>query len=63
MANIIDKWTKKCSCCGCKASFAKWSCGCLTVKIIDEAKFGSCSDCDNFSSKKRYCGKPGWPGH
>lgn len=63
MAHKLDTWIETCRCCKCRARFIKWSCGCLTVEILDESKTGWCSDCDNFSSRKEYCGKSGWPGH
>jgi len=61
MADVIYTWIEKCSCCGCRAKFIKWSCGCVTVEILDESETGWCSDCDNFSSRKESCGKSGWP--
>jgi len=61
MAHVEERETKRCSCCGCRAKITTWSCGCVTVEILDEAETGVCGDCDNFSDMSRSCGRSGCP--
>ena len=63
MANIENRWTEQCSCthgCPTYARITEWSCGCVEVDIHRDQRAGS--DCSDFSSMRRRCGKPGAPG-
>jgi hypothetical protein len=60
MAHITHREALSCRCCGLKARRTDWSCGCVTIDFDSSAR--ACGDCDDFSSLRRRCGKPGPPG-
>jgi hypothetical protein len=63
MATIDRHYTQHCRCrhgCPTYAEIREWSCGCVEVDIHRDRTAGS--DCTNFSSMRRRCGKPGRPG-
>lgn len=60
-AHVVHSSVERChSGCPTTAKITEWSCGCVEVNIRNDR--GTCSNCRNFSSRRRDCGRPGRPG-
>ncbi|MBK9107281.1 MAG: hypothetical protein IPM92_02585 [Saprospiraceae bacterium] len=57
MSKIIKSWVETCSCCGYKAKFFRYGCGCITRYNPDKWK-EPCSNCKTFT-KTFHCDQSG----